>query len=132
MAKGLPSKLTSYICLHFTIPSSPPSHYTYLPSPSCLYLEGGKKNHNTKPLYLAGDLGSGEANDLSLTPSTEEFITFEIKLPSEQMTTRAMLGYYFGLDSPSSLRRIPGPFSLSHSVTVVTSLALCPGWSKPC
>lgn len=67
-----------------------------------------EKNHNIKPLCLAGGLGSGEAGDISLTRSTEEYITFEIKLPSVQMTTLAMLGLIYHI----VYGRIPVPFSL--------------------
>lgn len=57
---------------------------------------------------MAGGLGSGEAGDISLTRSTEEYITFEIKLPSVQMTTLAMLGLIYHV----VYGRIPVPFSL--------------------
>lgn len=64
---------------------------------------GGSKETQPKPLHLAGGLKGGkEKTDLILPHLLKSIITFEIKLPSVQRITCAMLGCYFG-------------FGLSHS-----------------
>lgn len=105
MTKGLPSKLKSHTCLHFTIPFSPPSHCTYQPSPSYLYFKGmgGGQRNTTKATSLAGGLrGGGGGTNLILPHLLKSITTFEIKFPSVQRITCAMLGCYFGLGLSSS------------------------------
>lgn len=49
VTQGLPSKVKSlHTCLHFTIPSSPPSAaLTYLPRAVCVLAGGGEQAKNT-------------------------------------------------------------------------------------
>lgn len=127
MIKGLPSKLKSHLCLHFTIPSSPSSDSTY----SKLFVF--KKETQPKPLHLAGGLGSGEETIFILSHLLKSITTFEIKLPSVQIITCAMLGCYFGLGFCSSDGRIPVLFLLQQSncCNQCDSLfSLCPAGSQ--
>lgn len=74
MTKGLPSSLKSHICLHVTIPSSPPIALTYLPQVVFYEGQGAAKKHNQSHFTWLGRLRSGEENSNSyFTPSIEEY-----------------------------------------------------------
>lgn len=136
MTKGLPSKVKSHICLHFTIPSSPPSHCTYLPSPSCLYFRAGRAGKETqpKPLPLAGSLRDGEENKSILPYLLKSINTFEIKLPPVQIIT-CNVGMLFWVWLISSQWKGFCPLLSPAKFTAITSLApslcaLCPADSQ--
>lgn len=117
MTEDLPSKLKSPMCIcpHFTIPSSPASHctYTHLLQLVCILRGWGAKKHNQSHFIWLGVWGVGRKTARILPHLWKSIITFEIKLPSVQIITCAMLGCYFGLGMSKVVSgRIPVPFSL--------------------
>lgn len=94
---------------HSSIQSSFPLHLTDLPQATCILkgAGGGRERREQRKTTKATSLGWGfeggeEKTDLILPRLLKSIITFEIKLPSVQRITCAMLGCYFG-------------FGLSHS-----------------
>lgn len=105
-SRGLPSKLKSYTYLHLTIPSSPPIALTTFPE-LIAFAFGGRKTHSQS--HFSWGLGGGGGQSLFYPIYCR---LFEIKLPSVQIVTCAMLGCYLGLAYPVVSGRVPVSFSL--------------------
>lgn len=97
------SKKSHMLTFYYTIQSSLPLHLSTFPKLFVLKKKKKKvKKHNQSHFIWLGGWGVGRKTIFILPHLLKSIITFEIKLPSVQITTCAMLGCYFGLGLSSS------------------------------